>query len=354
MQVGQLGELELVRQIRAILDAPRADLLVGNGDDALVWQPAGQVVATVDSIVGGIDWLRGPTPAEAVGARAAAVNLSDLAAMGAQPAILLLALELPPEHEVAVLLRSIQGLKTLAQRHGALVAGGDLGFSPGPPRWTVTALGTLTGPPMRRDRVQAGDALWLIGPVGMAGLGLELLKRQMAPEEFRATPADRAQPALIVGGSPYSAIPEVFRAPPQNVTQPLVTAHLWPQPLVREGLLLQHAGVQAAIDISDGLGLDAQRLAQASQVDLHLDLPHPAWLTADLEQYLQTHDLDWHRACAQGGDDYALLCAAPPDLDVLSLLPLAVRLGHAQAGTGQVRLRVAGLPQSIAGWQHGR
>lgn len=315
MNVQEAGELAVIAQLRAIFDAHRADTPVGNGDDAVVWQPDGAVVATVDSVVAGVDWLVGVTPAAAIGHRAAAVNLSDLAAMGAHPRILLLALEVPPDQDLAELLEAARGLHALAILHGANVVGGDLGFSPGPARWTVTALGTLQGAPLRRDRVEPGDAIWLLGDVGKAALGLAVLR------------AGLAQPDLV-------------------------RAHVWPQPLVQEALRLRDAGVRAAIDISDGLGLDAQRLAAASGVDLELDLPRPAWLSLDLEAWLQVNGLDWRAACASGGDDYALLCAAPDDVD---LRPQgAIRLGQARAGHARVTLRIAGTPVLVQGFRHGR
>ncbi len=315
MTVGEAGELLVIHQLRGIFDAPRADLLVANGDDAVVWQPDGPVAATIDSIVAGVDWLEDRTPPAAIGHRAAAVNLSDLAAMGARPRLLLLALEVPPEQDLAALLAAARALKALADRHGATVVGGDLGFSPGPARWTVTALGTLPGEPMRRDRVQPGDVIWLAGAVGLAALGLAALR------------AGDDQPQFIA-------------------------AHLWPQPLVALGLQLRNAGVRAAIDVSDGLGLDAQRLAQASGIDMHLNLPRPDWVSPETEQWLRSRDLDWRLACAAGGDDYALLCAAPPHLD---LTPLGARpIGHARTGTGLVHLTVDGVACPVDGFRHGR
>ena len=206
------------------------------------------------------------------------------------------------------------GLHALAQQHHANVVGGDVGFSPGPPRWTVTALGTLQGPPLRRDAVQPGDQLWLFGHVGQAALGL----------------------AALQDGAPF---PE------------LIQAHLWPQPLVAQGQLLQQAGVRAAIDISDGLGLDAQRLARASGVDIHLNLPRPDWLTAEIVAWCARTAQDWRVACASGGDDYALLCAAPVSLDLRALGGQLV--GSAAQGTGQVTVFVDGERLPVQGFRHG-
>lgn len=314
MQAGAVGELAVIAQLRTIFDAPRADLLVGNGDDAAVWQPDGPVVMTVDSVVAGVDWLEDRTPPDAIGHRAAAVNLSDLAAMAARPRVLLLALEIPVDQDVADLLAAARGLQALAARHGATVVGGDLGFSPGPARWTVTALGTLAGEPMRRDRVQPGDLLWLAGDVGKAALGLAALRAGDDQAEF-------------------------------------IAAHRYPQPLVETALALQQLGVRAAIDISDGLGLDAQRLAQASGVDLHLDLPRPTWLTPPIVAWLSARHLDWRHACASGGDDYALLVSAPLGIDLRSLGLQAI--GAARRGTGVVTLQIDGESRPVQGFRHG-
>ena len=316
MRVRDLGELALVRALRAILDQPHPDVPVGNGDDAAVWQPRGAVAVTVDSVVEGVDWLPEQTPPEAIGHRAGAVSLSDLAAMGAQPGVLVLALEVPGDAEVDAILAGARGLRAVADAHGAVVVGGDVGVSPGPQRWSVTALGAIQGQAMCRNQVNAGDQLWLVGAVGQAALGLAVLKA--------------GHPGL------------------PHLTQ----AHLWPQPRVAAGLALQAAGVRACIDVSDGLALDAGRLAAASGIDLIIDLPPPAWLTDDLAVTLADVGLDWRAACASGGDDYALLCAAPDGLDVAAIVADAQPIGRAHVGPGQVTVTVAGIAQQIRGWLH--
>lgn len=338
-RVGEVGEAHLVARLRAVLDRPRPDLLLPNGDDAACWQAHGPVAATVDSVVAGVDWLPGRTPARAIGHRAAAVNLSDLAAVGAQPRALLLALELPPDQDLDELLAAAEGLAALADRFGCSVVGGDVGLSSGPARWTVTALGDLVGPPLRRDAARPGDRLWLVGEVGLAGLGLDLLRQNLS------------HPA----------------------TAPLVERHLWPIPRVEAGLRLARAGVRlAALDVSDGLGLDAQRLAQASGVALALEVPAEAGPDPAARQACEdlAHrtgaGLDWRAAMASGGDDYALLVAAPPELDVAAWLaadPDAPKspethcwpVGRVLAGPpGTVTLQIAGQPVAGGGWLHQR
>ena len=340
--VGQLGELRLLRLLRQIFDHPAPsggapawswvvdpELEVDNGDDALVWLPQGACVATVDSITEGVDWLRGLTPPEAVGHRAGAVNLSDLAAMGATPVHLLLALELPPDMPSDQVLRGARGLAQVAQRFGCRVSGGDLGFSAGPQRWSVTALGEVSGRPLRRDSARPGDRLWLIGEVGMAAVGLAWLQR--------------------TGGLPATG----------HWAEPFVEAHLRPEPLVAAGRLLQRLAVQgqrlACLDISDGLVLDATRLCAASRVGAVVELPAPQWPEA-AQQWLEEQHILPSECCGAGGDDYALLVAAAPDIDLSACglqSPCRV-VGQITVGpSGKVFASVGGQVVAGAGWLHG-
>lgn len=303
-------------------DLQREAVLLGPGDDAAVWRPDGDVVVTVDSVVAGVDWLPERTPPAAIGHRALAVNLSDLAAMGATPRGYVLALELPPDAIAAEVLAAAAGLRQLADQHGVALLGGDLGCSPGPARWTVTALGTLRGKPLRRDAVRAGDRIWLVDTqgtdgIGLAAAGLAVLQRLGEPAWAGA----------------------------------LVARHRWPQPLVAAGMALaQLEGPPAALDLSDGLMRDARRLAAASGVALTLQLPRPAWLTPEVTAFAHTHQLDWRQWVAAGGDDYALLVAARPQLD---LGPLGgVAIGSAASGSG-VRLWLDGQEVDGQGYAHG-
>lgn len=340
--VAELGELRLLRLLRHAFDGPNRgglaeapgraldpELEVGNGDDALVWLPRGACVATVDSVTEGVDWLPGLTPPEAIGHRAGAVNLSDLAAMGAAPVHLLLALELPPETPSDAVLRSARGLAELAQRFGCRVSGGDLGFSAGPQRWSVTALGELQGPPLRRDRARPGDRLWLIGTVGAAAVGLAWLQRT-------------------------GAVPA-----PGHWAAPFVEAHWRPQPQIAAGRALQALAARgqrlACLDVSDGLVLDATRLCAASRVGAVLELPAPDWPDGALA-WLAEQQISPAECCGAGGDDYALLVAAPSDLDLASLeLGTPCRpVGQVTVGpSGKVFASVGGQVVSGAGWLHG-
>ena len=329
----QLGEARTVAALRQVFDRPTATdgIVVGNGDDGLVWQPRAQVVATVDSVVAGGDWLPELTPAEAIGHRAAAVNLSDLAAMGAQPRVLLVAIDAPAALPADVLVRAARQLALTADRFGCAVHGGDYGLADGPLRLTVTALGEVVGQALLRSSARAGDAVWLVGAIGQAALGLSWLRS-------------------------HGQLPAA-----DHWAQPFVAAHLFPQPLVHAGLKLQQQaahGVRiSAIDVSDGLVADAQRIARASRVGMVLEVAAPDWpdYAYDFAQQCGETAAHW---CGTGGDDYALVVSAPPDFD----LPTAVaecgasvqRIGRCTVGpAGAVFATVGGEVVSGKGYVHG-
>jgi thiamine-monophosphate kinase len=335
--VAETGELELVAEICRRCSVEGHDIELGPGDDAAIWQPEGTVVATVDSIVCGTDWLDGHTPAADIGHRAIAVSLSDLAAMGAQPQVALLALQARPTTPVDRLLASVDGLVKTARRFGVRLLGGDLGIG-ATESWTVTALGCLAGPAMRRDAGQSGDAVWLVGEVGAAAVGLAALRSMTSSPQLKAC----------------------------------IGRHLRPEPLVAAGVALQTSGHRiAAIDVSDGLWLDAERLAKASEVRLELTIDRPRWATDPVTAFCRQQGLNWRDAVAGGGDDYALLLTVAPDIEVSEIIdaycceaktpmPKARRIGRVSpAGSNKsalVSITIDGLQMSgpVQGYQHGR
>ncbi|MCO4764191.1 MAG: thiamine-phosphate kinase [Myxococcales bacterium] len=323
--VSELGERAL---LEALLDLWRPDLdeevVLGPGDDAAVVDLPGRAVMTVDSIVAGQDWLVDQTPPQAIGHRAAAVNLSDLAAMGASPRHLLVALDLNSNDDADDLLEAALGLAQTCRQFGARVIGGDIGIGSGPQRWTVTAVGVQTDELLTRSAAQPGHRIWLVGEVGQAALGLHALLH------------GREDPLL----------------------QPCIKAHLWPTPQVAAGqLLAQLSGPIAAMDVSDGLWLDAARMAEASGCALRIQLPRPNWMSPDREALCTELGWNWRDGCAAGGDDYALLITAPWDVDVTATLggiAPATPIGIVEVGQGvQMDVdshRLAGQPQ---GYLHG-
>lgn len=330
MTVAEIGEAAIVAWIRARIDSsdPAHGVVLGPGDDAAVLAPAAPLVVTMDAISAGCDWIEASALPGDIGHRAVAVNLSDLAAMGATPRWLLLGLELAPAWPWTDLCVAVEGALALTRQHGATLVGGDVGIRPGPTTWTITAIGEQRQRLLRRDGARPGDRVWLIGALGLAALGLRAL-----------------QDASVRLPSPLRLRAE--------------EAHRRPKPQVQAGLALAAtAGVHAAIDVSDGLGLDAQRLAEASGVHLELVVDELPCLDRAAQGQLEALGLDWRAAVARGGDDYALLVCAEPQLDLAALQGLTEAapraIGWVEQGSG-VTLTLAGRDASaeLGGYVHG-
>lgn len=269
-----LGEFALIDRFFRDIGRPRADVVLGVGDDGAVLHspPGHDLVAVSDTLVAGVHFPL-DAPARSIGHRALAVNLSDIAAMGATPAWALLSLTLPEVHE-RWLTEFAGGFSRLARTHDLQLVGGDT--TRGPLSVSVQVIGFV--PPetaLRRSTARPGDLLFVSGCPGEAAAGLALLQGTQRSRE-RLTDSDRR--ALI----------ERFE---------------FPQP--RLALALQLRGVASAcMDISDGLLGDAEKLAQASGVRIRIDLERlpqsPALTAAFAEEASRVLSLT-------GGDDYELL-----------------------------------------------
>lgn len=306
--VEQLGELALVEAITERLGAG-SGVLVGPGDDAaVVAAPDGRVVATTDVLVEGRHFRRDWSSAADVGARAAAANLADVAAMGAAPTALLVGLAVPADREVDWVLGLAEGLAEEAASAGAAVVGGDVVRSD-TLVVSVTALGSLEGrDPVTRCGARPGDLVAVAGRLGWAAAGLAILSRG-------------------------------FRSP-----RTLVEAHRRPAPPYAEGPRAAALGATAMIDVSDGLVADLTRLAGASgvAVSLRSDALHVPQEFQDTSRALSVDPLHW---LLGGGDDHALAACFPADVD----LPMAWSVvGRVEDGEGVL---VDGSPWSgPAGW----
>ena len=267
-----LGEFDLIERFfrRA---SPRDDVLLGVGDDAALLEvPPGQaLVAATDTLVEGRHFLAG-APANSVGHQALAVNLSDLAAMGADPAWALLSLSLP-DANADWLQRFAEGLFAVAGQHDVALVGGDT--VRGPRVVTITALGFV--PPalaLRRDGARPGDVLYVSGWLGEAAAGLATLQ-----SGTMAVPSD-----------------------------PLVHRYLFAEPRVALGRALRGRAT-AAMDVSDGLLGDLGKLCATSGAGARLDLDRLP-ISAELARR-HSHEQCEHFALC-GGDDYELLFTLPP------------------------------------------
>jgi thiamine-monophosphate kinase len=281
--VGTLGERALIARIRERLAPPPAWLLVGPVDDAAIVARERNAydVITTDACVEGIHFDRGFVPPTAIGHRAVAANLSDLAAMGAQPRLILLSLILPPALSLAEFDDVIEGVLEACGRHRVTVAGGNITRSPGPLIVDITALGTVR--PRRqllRTGARPGDLVFVTGSLGGARAGL-----QMCEFGAESVGTDSASPK---------------------------GRYLWPEPRIRTGLQLgRQQAATACMDLSDGLADGVRQLAQASGVGMEIDadaLP----IDANTRQWFEGRGKDAILEAALGGDDYELLFTAAP------------------------------------------
>lgn len=312
-------EFDLIEVIRARVDVARGDVALGIGDDAaLLDVPAGQgLVACTDTLVSDVHFPAGTAP-EDIGWKALAVNLSDLAAMGAEPGWALLALTLPDADAVFVE-RFAEGFAELARVHGIVLAGGDT--TQGPLAVTVTALGFVPQDlALTRSGARIGDAVFATGTLGNAAGALRLLR-----------------------DSPESGVG--LRARLDR-----------PQPRITAGLALRGVA-SACIDVSDGLLADLGHVCMASKVGAEIEadaLPVSPALAASFDAKT-CRDL-----ALAGGDDYELCFTAPAarETEILETLARigcgAKRIGRIVAGSG-VRVLDAGgneIEIARAGWEH--
>ena len=317
-----MAEFDLIARIKARA-AGRDDVVLGIGDDAaLLRVPAGvQLVATCDSLNAGVHFAPDTAPAD-IGWKALAVNLSDLAAMGASPAWVLLALTLP-QSDAAFVDGFLDGFCELAERAGVALVGGDT--TRGPLAMTVTALGHVpAGAALTRAGARVGDIVCVSGTLGDAAAALYLSQRQIEPD------------------------------PP--AVQLLRTRMQRPRPRMALGMALRHRA-HAAIDLSDGLLADLGHIAVASGVRIELEaqaLPRSNALAA---MFSPSQCL---RFQATGGEDYELAFCVPADRldEVRQVLGadgvMLTRIGRVIEGKGVVLHDAQGAPIVFEqhGWDH--
>ncbi|MBF4462012.1 MULTISPECIES: thiamine-phosphate kinase [unclassified Rathayibacter] len=313
--LAELSEGEVLARVLARLGGGGAETLLGPGDDAAVLAaPDGRFVVTTDMMVHGPDFrLAWSTPGD-LGWKAAASNLADVAAMGARPTGLVVAIAAPQGLGIDVLEGIADGLAAgcAAMAPGCAVVGGDLSAS-ATLTLSITAFGSLDGrAPALRSGARPGDTVATAGPLGRAGLGLRLL-------------FERAREA----GEPSAAAALRLR----EQYPELVEAQVRPTPPIAVGVAA--GGVATAMmDVSDGVVLDSRRLARASGVVIDLE----AEAVDEHARRLLPGELDLATArtlVLGGGEDHAMLAcfregAALPDGFTL--------LGRVRAGEPRVLL----------------
>ncbi len=284
------GEDRLTAWIRQILSRKNHHRI---GDDGAILPSGPSWAVTTDQQIEGIHFPEDLAP-RLIAKRILAVNLSDLAAMGARPTLALLALSCPERFEVKIFFRA---LIAECEKYNLELAGGDLARSSSVST-TMTLFGRREkcGRWLRRSNAQPGDTLWVGGPLGRSAAGLRLVEQGALIERN----------SIVLPASLDNASPMLVREAKQAVR-----AYLSPSPQLELGLWLARRKRVAAIDISDGLSLDLHRLCRESEVGSEVfveDLP----LDAGLVGLCGLIGLDPLTAALGGGEDYVLLFSLPP------------------------------------------
>jgi thiamine-monophosphate kinase len=281
IRVDETNEFQLIAALHGILPREPRWVKVGRGqDDAAVLDLGGRdwLVWTCDALVEGVHFRRHWLSARQLGRRAASVNLSDVASMGAQPVAALASLHLPATYPESAYRQLMRGLGECLAQHDASLVGGNLSRGP---RLSidVSLIGKASGKLVAQRRgAQVGDRVLVTGAPGEAAAGLHALRRRTLPN-------------------------------PRPVR--LLKRWISPTARVAAGQLLCRGGVTAMIDLSDGLQADLGHLCTASDVGVEIDVSSlPA--SPALRRYAARQRFDVRKWILAGGEDYELLCTAPP------------------------------------------
>ncbi len=356
----ELRLIELIRQFSAkaaSLAKGRAEpvrtaaagLIRAIGDDAAVLRPVPgmDLVITTDTLCQDVHFDLAYFSPYTLGKRLAAVNLSDIAAMGAVPEYGFLNLEIPKEFSGPEDLEGfwrpfIYGLTCRLAQFGALLAGGDTVSSAGGLSLTLTLLGRVQeGRALLRSGAMPGELLYCSGPLGEADAGLDILKGRIS---FRAA----------------------GRRPSRRVLRRLIARHLLPVPRVELGRMLADVGASSCIDVSDGIATDAAHLAEESGCRVVIDeirLPvSRALRLLSMQQGRGRSQRKWLRKkVLSGGEDFELVWTIPPERAgqmeravsaACGIRP--VRIGWVEEGRGlYLKKRCGGLEEiSFGGYEH--
>ncbi len=320
-----MSEFSLIERFFVDAGAKRADVTLGIGDDAAVISPpaGAELVTATDTMVAGVHFFD-DVRVDSLGHKALAVNLSDLAAMGAMPAWALLALTVPGGQE-SWLKEFVRGFGELARRYQVALIGGDT--TRGPLTITVQVIGYLpAGKALTRHGARPGDLIFVTGTLGDAAAALSLLKQNQVKSTAE--------------------------------TEYLINRLQQPEPRVSEGLSLAGKAT-SCIDISDGLIADLGHVVQASGVGARLQrarIPRSAELVTTISQSLIPENV-WDPVLT-GGDDYELCFTLPAaqrnQLEALSCRVTEIGVITAESGIELIDENGRSLPSPEGGYDHFR
>ncbi len=321
LDVSRLGELGLIEALRQRAGSARETGLVGIGDDAAVLRPsrAADWVSSVDALIEDVHFRWSTSDPRSLGCKALEVNLSDLAAMGARPRGFLLSWALPADAPADAVDGVVSGLLAVARKASCPLLGGDTVAGP---CWmlSITVFGEVPrGRALLRSGARVGDRILVTGSLGGAALGLAWLEGKRS--------------RAVRGGREL-----------ERELRPFVGRQLRPKARLAEGVCLAETGfVTAAMDLSDGLALDLQRLAEASGVGARVLLDRIP-LMRGLRRGCSALSLDAEGLALAGGEDYELLFCVEPDA------PTAVEISR-QIGCKVSEIGVTTAEPGVCYWR---
>lgn len=331
MRLADLGEFGLIDRIAARFPQPHNPEL-GIGDDAALLVPSAgmQLVVSTDLLAEGVHFERSFGQLRLLGRKSLAVNLSDLAAMGARPRWFFLSLAIPPGFPLEDIEALLDGLSEQAAEHGVLLTGGDTCGSKSGLVISVTIIGEQRPElVLRRSGARPGDEVWVSGTLGDSALGLQLLLKKSTVANIDAT-------------------------------EYVVSRHLDPAPRCKLGQALAEARLASAmIDISDGLMADLGHLCHQSGCGAEVALNAVPRSTSFDALMVSAAPFPWQPVVA-GGEDYELCFTAPPDnhaaiLELAKIAGIPVTVVGKVTDSGQVVARLpdgSNFQPSASGYTH--
>lgn len=281
MQLKEIGEFGLIGRIKAIVDAPSAELLVGIGDDTAAYRtPIGDVtLLTTDTLIEGVHFDLKYFTFYQLGWKAMAANLSDIAAMGGVPKYALVSFSLPANVQVDSVEEFYRAAKELGDKFKTAIIGGDMTQAPEKVSVSLTVIGEVEEEKLTlRSGAQIGDAVFVIGSLGAAQAGLKVLKSH--DEKLKGKYGE------------------------------LVEKHLKPQPRVDEArFLVENFPIHSMIDISDGLASEINHICNQSGVGARINAEQIP-LDSATEEVAHTFKEKPLEYALTGGEDFELLFTA--------------------------------------------
>ena len=282
MKINEIGEFGLIESIKKDCITSLKGAVKGIGDDCAVFRTSsGRVLLlTTDMLVEDIHFLRNSITPYQLGRKAIAVNLSDIAAMGGRPLVILISLAVPAQTEVDEIKELYRGMSDICGLYGVNIVGGDTVASPDNLIINVSLVGDANEQEvLYRSGARPGDRIYLTGTIGDSSAGLSILKHKISPQDY---------------------LREYF-----------IKAHNEPEPLIKTGKVIAGSRLASAmIDLSDGLLSDLGHICEESEVGALLDrktIP----LSQELKSLAAHAGFDPLDFALSGGEDYVLLVTVP-------------------------------------------